>query len=103
MIINIPIQINEEEMTHVIEKDYENKVINEIVKYIKNVLINKSRIRYGDQELSGMAAVIEDQVEKYISEYKEQIIEIAGKYLADKLAKTKAGKALLEEVKNDII
>ncbi len=96
MIINIPLQINEEDMKKVIERDYENRVLQEIVKYIKTALVKKARSYYGDQELGGMTTVIEDQVEKYISKYQDQIIEIAGKHLAEKLAKTKKGKELLE-------
>lgn len=98
MIINIPIQINEEEMTKVIEKDYQEKVIDEIVKYIKTALASQSQNYYGDKVNDGMISVIKQRIDIYLEQYKDQIIEIAGKHLADKLAKTKAGKELLQEV-----
>lgn len=99
MIINIPLQINEEEMTKVIEKDYQNKVIDTIVDYIKKALITQAQSYYGDREINGMITVIENEVKNYIQKYKDEIIEIAGKHLAEKLSRTKQGKALLEEVK----
>lgn len=102
MIINIPLSINEEEMTKVIERDYQNKVIDKIVDYIKKALVTQSREFYGDREMNGMIAVIEDKVEDYIQKYKNEIIEIAGKHLAEKLVKTKKGKELLEEVAKEV-
>ena len=42
MIINIPLQIDEEKMEEVVKKDYESKVMGEIVKYIKKALVSES-------------------------------------------------------------
>ena len=50
MIINIPLQIDEEKMEEVVKKDYESKVIDEIVKYIRESLTRESTSFYGDRE-----------------------------------------------------
>lgn len=103
MIINIPLSINEEDMKNVIEKDYEDKVIKEIALYIKRALVSSSSSYYGDRETDGMITIIKRQVDILLEQNKDKILNIAGNYLADKLLKTKAGKELLQEVKNDII
>ena len=99
MIINIPLQIDEEKMEEVLRKDYEGKVIDEITKYIKAALVQQSNTYYGDRTLDGMRALIESRIDVFLDERKEEIIEKAAKELANKLARSKKGKELLETCK----
>ena len=50
MIINIPLQVDEERMEEVIARDYQSKVIDKIVDYIKEALVSQSNSYYGNKE-----------------------------------------------------
>lgn len=41
--------------------------------------------------------LLEKRIDKYIDEHGQAIVDVAGKMLAEKLARSKKGKALLEE------
>ena len=106
MVINIPLQIDEEKMEELLQKDYEGRVLNEITKYIKTTLAkNASRSSYSsyyknaeDRVDDGMKVLIEDRIDTFLKEHREEIIENASTILADKLAKSKKGKAILDGV-----
>ena len=96
MIINIPLQIDEEKMEEVVKKDYESKVMGEIVKYIKTALTKHSTSYYGDREMNGMTELIKEKIDIYLEKHNDEIIKAAGNALAEKLARTKRGKAILD-------
>lgn len=98
MIINIPLQIDEEKMEEVVKKDYESKVMGEIVKYIKTALTKHSTSYYGDREMNGMTELIKEKIDIYLEKHNDEIISAAGNALAEKLARTKRGKAILDGV-----
>ena len=98
MIINIPLQIDEEKMEEVVKKDYESKVIDEIVKYIRESLTRESTSFYGDREASGMTELIKGRIDIYLEKHNDEIISAAGNALAEKLARTKRGKAILDGI-----
>ena len=96
MIINIPLQIDEEKMEEVVKKDYESKVIDEIVKYIKKALVSEAGYGYGDKEVIGMTELIKERIDIYLEKHNDEIIRATGNALAEKLARTKRGKAILD-------
>lgn len=102
MIINIPLQVDEQQMEEVIKRDYESKVLDKIVDYIKTCLMSHSGSIYSsykskDEKLNdGMSVLIEGQIKDFLNDHSEEIIESASKILADKLAKSKKGKAIFE-------
>ena len=98
MIINIPLQIDEAKMEEVVKQDYEGKVVGEIVKYIKTALVKHSTSYYGDREMSGMTELIKGEIDTFLDDHKDDIINVAGNILADKLARTKRGKAILDDI-----
>ena len=98
MIINIPILVDEAKMEEAIQKDYEGKVLDEIVKYIKTTLSRNSSNPYGDKVTNGMQGLIEDRIDEFLKAHKDEVIEHASKILAEKLARSKKGKAILEEL-----
>ena len=98
MIINIPLQIDEEKMEEVVKKDYESKVMGEIVKYIKTALTKHSTSYYGDRELNGMTELIKERIDIYLEKHNDEVIKAAGNALAEKLARSKRGKAILDNV-----
>ena len=102
MIINIPLQIDEQKMEEVLQRDYSNKVLDRIEEYIKKTLANHAKRYYGDKVDDGMRVLIESQIDKFLNSNRDEIIEHAAQTMADKLARSKRGKEILEEVgKND--
>lgn len=98
MIINIPLQIDEEKMEEVVKKDYESKVMGEIVKYIRESLTRESTSFYGDREASGMTELIKGRIDIYLEKHNDEVIKAAGNALAEKLARSKRGKAILDSI-----
>ena len=98
MIINIPLQVDEERMEEVIARDYQSKVIDKIVDYIKEALVSQSTSYYGDRERNGMVELIKRKIDDYFKEHSDEIVKEAGLALAEKLARTKKGKAILDNL-----
>lgn len=98
MIINIPLQIDEEKMEEVAKKDYEGKVMGEIVKYIKKALVSEGGYGYGDKEVIGMTELIKGRIDIYLEKHNDEVIKAAGNALAEKLARSKRGKAILDSI-----
>ena len=96
MIINIPLQIDEEKMEEVVKNDYESKVMNEIVKYIKTSLEHEASSYYGDRVKNGMTELIKGRIDIYLEKHNDEVINAAGNALAEKLARSKRGKAILD-------
>ena len=102
MIINIPLQVDEQQMEEVIQRDYEAKILDRIMEYVKTCLMNYSRSWYAtyrgkeDKIEDGMKVLIEGQIQHFLDEHRQEIIDEASKILADKLARSKKGKAILE-------
>lgn len=102
MIINIPIQIDEAKMEEVVQRDYEQRVIKLIAEHITTALTKQSTSYYAyDKASDGMTNLIYERIDLFIGAHKDEIIEIAGSHLADKLARTKAAKELIENLKAD--
>lgn len=98
MVINIPLQINEEKMEEVIQRDYSGKVLNNITEYVKTALSRRATKYYGDRAENGMLCIVEEQVGAFLEKHKDVIIERASEEMAKKLAKTKRGKEILENL-----
>lgn len=106
MVINIPIQIDEAKMEEVIQRDYEQRVIKLIAEHIKTALTKQSSKYYSydrsyDRESDGMTNLIYERIDLFIGEHKDEIVEIAGSRLAERLARTKAAKSLIKDLETD--
>lgn len=101
MIINIPLQIDEAKMEEVLQKDYEDKVVNEIIKYIKAVLVKSAPYSYRgteDKVSDGLRVLIESRIDEFLNDHEQEILYGAADILATKLARSKKGKAILDGV-----
>ena len=100
MIINIPLQIDEKVIEKNLSVDYETKIENYIFKEVESALINRANRHsyYGSHGTTteGITLFVREYVDKFIQEWKDEIIEAAAKNLADRLAKSKRGRELLE-------
>ena len=102
MIINIPIQIDEAKMEEVVQRDYKQRVIKLIAEHITTALTKQSTSYYAyDKASDGMTNLIYERIDLFIDAHKDEIIEIAGSRLAERLARTKAAKELVENLKAD--
>lgn len=95
MIVNIPLQIDEQRMEDVIARDYEGKVTEEIIKMVKTTLANRAEKSYGNRVDDGLRVLVEEQINQFLQEHKDDVIDNAAKLIADKLARSKRGKELL--------
>ena len=101
MIINIPLQVDEKSMEDVLKRDYEGKILDEIMKQVRQTLIDKSDIYYATKDARanrGMQRLIEDRIDLFLENHRDEVIEHASKAMADKLARTKRGKEILENL-----
>ena len=100
MIINIPLQVDEVKMEEAVRRDYKGKVTEEIIKHIEESLIQESTRTYGDKttrKADGMKNIIKLRIDAYLSEHSDEIINATAILLAEKLARSKRGKELLEK------
>lgn len=102
MIINIPLQIDELKMEEVLQRDYQGKILDRIESYIKNSLKSYSQRYYCNSEdnkvKDGMDELIMKRIDCFLEAHRDEVINSAGVALAEKLVRTKKGKALLDEV-----
>lgn len=96
MIINIPINIDEDQFNKLVETDYERKIEDRIYKDIRKALEEKSGY-YHRRMSDGILVMVEEQIDCILKAYKNEVIEAAANKLAERLARTKKGKALLGE------
>lgn len=99
MVINIPINVDENLLNNSISSDLETKVNEHLYCLIDQTLIDRQKYRWGnlsdrDKIESTLKDMIEVSVSNYIKEYKDEIIEMTSDKLADRLARTKAAKEL---------
>lgn len=96
MIINIPLQIDEQRLEDVVARDYEGKVLSAIIDEAKKAIATKSSKYYGDKYTDGMLAIAQEQVGYLVREHQDEIIAKASKELADRLRRSKKGKEILD-------
>lgn len=101
MIINIPVQVDEHSFEDAIKRDYENKLFSEMVKAAKNAIAFKSNKYYGNKFEDGMIELVKEQIDAILQENKDKIVTAASQELAERIARSKKGKAILEELSND--
>lgn len=97
MIVNIPLQIDEKVIESQLSIDYEKKIENYIFEEVKQALLNQCGY-YSKSELQGVTVIVKEKVDKYLESMRDEIIEAAADRLADRLARTKKAKELIEEV-----
>lgn len=97
MIINIPLQIDELKMEEVLQRDYEGKILEEITKHIKTSLTKQAQTCYGDKVSDGMRVLIEMRIDRFLQDHADEVIEKASNKVAEKLVRSKRGKAILGE------
>lgn len=98
-IVQFAIGIDDERIKARIEDAAEKQILDDISKSVKDALFEKRWNGNYERDSYVIREMAKEKVEEVIEENKEYILEQAYKLLADKLARSKAGKALLDELK----
>ena len=98
-IVQFAIGIDDDAIVKRVEERAEKIIIDEIRKKVENAFFAKS---YGGNVTNNPGAWSERLFMDFLAEHKTEILECAGKYLAEKLAKTKAGRELLNGAKTEV-
>lgn len=97
-IVQFAISIDDERITANVEQNAEKQIVKDLKQEVLNKLLT-SRYYHGsatqDDPFSSLSESIIKQVFK---EHEEQIIDKAAALLADKLARSKKAKAILEDI-----
>lgn len=99
-IFNIAIEVEDERIIQSIEKSVEEKVCKEISKRIEDCICEKSY--YGRvNNYKPLEAMITSRIDAILADNKDLILEKAAEKLAEKLARSKDGKAILDQFKEE--
>lgn len=96
-IIQFGIGIDDDRIIKEVEKNAEKAIIKDLEQKVSDKLFKRDWLtKHGDPRLdfNDWAA---DRIDSFLTANKNAIIDMAGKYLAEKLARTKAARELLKE------
>ena len=103
-IFNIAIHMDDEHIKQQVAVKAEKEIMSNLTREVGRVIFEKTSYYnsygnnkgYNENNLSNWAKM---QFDNFLKEHKDEIIAGAAKELADRLARTKAGKAILENLK----
>ena len=102
MLINIPLQIDDAAFEGKLKEDYESQVLARIEQRLDRVLMEHDKSWSHNSAKGGLDTLVmykvENRVADFLNENREKIIEAAAKDLGNRLARSKKGKEILEEV-----
>lgn len=103
-IFNIAIHMDDEHIKQQVAVKAEKEIMANLTREVGRVIFERTNYYnsygnkdkgYNENHLSGWAKM---QFDNFLKEHKDEIIAGAAKELADRLARTKAGKAILENL-----
>lgn len=93
-IVQFAIGVDDNVIKERIEKNVEKEVIKTITEKVEDVIYSKYAYYDTKEPLKNM---VKARIDVIFTEEKDTIVEMASKILADRLLKSKKGKALLEQ------
>lgn len=97
--VPVTIGVDEERIAKEIEANVEKQVIDTITVEVKR-LMGIGRSYFNDAE--PLRRMITDEVEKVVSEHENEIVELAAKMLADKMARMKVVREAAGKVAKEV-
>jgi hypothetical protein len=103
-ILQFAIDIDDATIVKSIEKNAEEQIINKIGKEVEERIYER---RYGSWHgnsyinKSPLDRMIKEEINKIIDENRDYILREASRQLADRLFRSKAGKALIDEMRDE--
>lgn len=98
MIINIPLNIDDELWASALARDYEAKVIEKLTDEVRKCIADHDNYGYYAKQKDvnrGLANWVGMKIDSVIKEYKDEIIDSAADKLAERLVRTKKAKEIL--------
>jgi hypothetical protein len=93
-IVQFAISIDDQTIAKRIEENAEKAITTNLQDMVTKCMFGQSY--YGRLDTTTLSTYSKGILDKWLEEHKDEIIKTAGMYLAEKLVRTKAGKALLE-------
>ena len=98
-IVQFAISIDDDTITKKVCENAEKAITNNIQKEVESNIFSHGY--YAGRRITEFTDEAKKIILAWLDSYKESIIQLTAKMLADKLAKTKAAKTVLEEVLNN--
>ena len=100
-IVQFAVSIDDHAITEHVTKNAENEIIKDLKQQVTNKMFNSRYYRCNaDPEKDPLSEWAKKEIiDAFLENNKEQIISEAAKALAEKLARSKAGKSILENLK----
>lgn len=101
-LIQMTISIEDERIVQKVEETAERQIIQSLTEKVEGV-ISEKRGWYGSKErdYTPLKNMVSEQITKILDENKDFILSEASKILAEKLARSKAVKEILQELKEN--
>lgn len=100
MIINIPLNIDDELWASSLARDYESKVTEKLTNEVRKCLADHDSYGLYSKNKDyrrGIEDWVGNKIDDILKEYKDEIIDAAAEKLAERLARTKRAKEVLNE------
>ena len=97
-IFQISIDIDDERIRNAIAESAEKEIIKKLTVDVEKILYNHSWGTPGENNRRGLSDFAEDKIDDFLEACREAIISEAAERLAGKLAKTKKGKEILNNL-----
>lgn len=100
MVINIPLNIPDQLLENTIAKDFEAKITENLTNEVRKIVASYDDsyiYRSGKDFNRGMECLVHRIIEHKLAEWKDEIIDAAADKLAQRLARTKKAKEVLDE------
>ena len=95
MIINIPLQIDDEVISRAASQDFERKIEQNITKLVEDRICRAGG--YYRNKSDGIANLVDGVIGECIEKYKDEVIERAAAKLEQRISRTKAARELAND------
>ena len=100
-IVQFAVNFDDQRVTEMVEQNAEKTIIDGIEQKVCDRMFNSRFYGGKGDPKAGFNNWMDGQVEKFLESHKQEIIEEAGRFLADKLARTKAAKEMVAALKQE--
>lgn len=94
-ILQFAIGIDDDAIVKRIEENAEKTITKDLRAKVGKLMFG---VGYGGGELDNITGWTESMFREYLDEHKEEIVRLAAKFLAERLAKSKAAREMLNDV-----
>lgn len=95
-IVQFAINFDDQRITRMVEENAQRAIIADLEQKVNDRIFNAGYYGGHGDPKNGFSSWMDGRVEGFLSEHKDVIIETAGRFLAEKLSRTKAVKELLK-------